>query len=457
MIARSATAVDDVIGDGTTTQVLIVGELMYQAQRWLDEGIHPTSITTGFDLARKKALEILESDFKKPVDGIDRHMLSSIAQTSLRSKVEPQLADKLTEMVTSAVLAIRRENKPIDLFMVEIMTMQHRKQMDTRLVEGIVLDHGARDPNMPKMVKNAFILTMNVSLEYEKTEVNMESIHTSAEQREQMVVAERKFIDDRVRKIIDFKRTLCSGDKADYGFVVINQKGVDPPSLDMLAKEGILALRRAKRRNMERITLACGGIACNSVDDLTPDVVGFAKKVYEHVLGETKYTFVEGVENPFSVTILIKGPNEHSIKQVKDAVRDGLRAVKNTITDKAVVVGAGAFELGLHVKLMQYANSVKGRAKLGVQAFAEALLVIPKTLASNSGFDQTDCILALIDAHNDGDVVGIDLDTGDPMDPESEGVWDLYRSKRQIIHSATVLAQQLLLVDEVLQAGVQGR
>lgn len=232
-------------------------------------------------------------------------------------------------------------------------------------------------------------------------------------------------------------------------------KGIDPPSLDMFAREGIMGLRRAKRRNMERLTLASGGIAVNSVEALDPSVLGYADFVQEQVLGEEKYTFVEGVKNPTSCTVLIKGPNNHTITQVKDALRDGLRAVKNTIEDQCVIPGGGAFEVAAHCDLMKLKDTLKGKSKLGIQAFADALLVIPKTLATNSGYDPHDSILPLIEEHNDGNIVGIDAFTGEPFDPELDGVFDNYRVKRQQLHLSAVLASQLLLVDETLRAGKQ--
>lgn len=236
---------------------------------------------------------------------IDRELLISVARTSLRTKVHRALADTLTEAVVDAVLTIYRENEPIDLHMVEIMAMQHRSEIDTRLVRGLVMDHGARHPDMPKRVKDAFVLTLNVSLEYEKSEVNSGFFYSSAEQREKLVESERKFVDEKLKKIVELKRHVCGDSKK--GFVIINQKGIDPLSLDVLAKNGIFALRRAKRRNMERMQLICGGIAQNSVDDLTPDVLGWAGLIYEHTLGEEKFTFVEDVKEPSSATILIKG------------------------------------------------------------------------------------------------------------------------------------------------------
>eukprot|EP01100_Stratorugosa_tubuloviscum_P005012 TRINITY_DN2281_c0_g1_i1.p1 TRINITY_DN2281_c0_g1~~TRINITY_DN2281_c0_g1_i1.p1 ORF type:complete len:531 (-),score=293.70 TRINITY_DN2281_c0_g1_i1:1453-3045(-) len=451
LIARTATAQDEITGDGTTSNVLLIGELLKQSERYLSEGLHPRILTEGFELARNKALEFLES-FKISKDtASDRELLLNVAKTSLRTKVEASLADQLTPIITDSILTIRKPPAPVDLYMVEIMHMQHKTSTETKLIKGLVLDHGARHPDMKKKMENVYILTCNVSLEYEKSEVNSSFIYDSAEQRQKLVDAERSFVDERMKKIIEFKRKIC--DTSDKNFLIINQKGIDPMSLDMFAKEGILALRRAKRRNMERLTLACGGIPVNSVDDLTPEVLGKAAIVYEQTLGEEKYTFVEGVTNPFSCTILIKGPNQYTINQIKDAVRDGLRAVKNAIEDNSVILGAGCFEIACSIALQNYKDQVQGRAKLGVQAFADALLIIPKTLANNSGFDPQDSIISLQDGHREGLKVGLDLVTGEPMDPELEGIWDNYRVKRQMLHSASVIASQLLLVDEIIRAG----
>ncbi|KAL6213766.1 hypothetical protein ACLB2K_013208 [Fragaria x ananassa] len=263
MIARTAVAQDDISGDGTTSTVLFIGELMKQSERYIDEGL----------------------------------LLPKGAFCCARLEHE--------------VLLLRIQNM--------FCPYQH--------------------PDMKRRAENCYVLTANVSLEYEK--------------REKLVLAERCQVDERVRKIIELKNKVCSGN--DNNFVVINQKGIDPPSLDLLARAGIIALRRAKRRKMERL---------------------------EHVLGKEKYTFVENVKNPHSCTILIKGPNDHTIAQIKDAVRDGLRAVKNTIEDEAVIWGAGAFEVAARQYLInEVKKTVQGRAQLGVEAFADALLVVPKTLA----------------------------------------------------------------------------
>ncbi|MEE6469767.1 hypothetical protein FKM82_008762 [Ascaphus truei] len=432
LIAKVATAQDDITGDGTTSNVLIIGELLKQADLYISEGLHPRIVTEGFEAAKEKALKVL--DQVKVSKEMDRETLINVARTSLRTKVHAELADVLTEAVVDAILAIRKANEPIDLYMVEIMEMKHKTESDTTLIRGLVLDHGARHPDMKKRVEDAFILTCNVSLEYEKTEVNSGFFYKSAEEREKLVKAERKFIEERVKKIVALKQKIC-GD-TDKGFIVLNQKGIDPFSLDALSKEGIVALRRAKRRNMERLTLACGGIAMNSVDDLTPECLGHAGLVYEYTMGEEKFTFIEQCDNPRSVTLLVKGPNKHTLTQIKDAIRDGLRAVKNAIEDGCVVAGAGALEVAIADALVKHKPNVKGRAQLGVQAFADALLIIPKVLAQNSGYDPQETLVKLQTEYaQSGQLIGVDLNTGEPMVSADAGIWDNYSVKKQLLHS----------------------
>jgi len=320
-------------------------------------------------------------------------------------------------------------------------------------VHGLVLDHGARHPGMPKRLENAHILSLNVSLEYEKTEINSGFFYSSAEQRERLAESERRFLDERLQKIVEFKQSVCQPGQS---FVIISQKGIDPLSLDVLANQGILALRRAKRRNMERLQLACGGAAQNSLDDLNPQILGFAGLVYEQTLGEEKYTFVEQVQNPKSVTILIKGSSPQAIAQIKDAVRDGLRAVKNTLEDGKVVAGAGAFHVACSNYLAKHADTaMQGKAKLGVQAFASALLVVPKTLAINAGLDPQDSVMLLREEQQASQTscVGLDLQTGGTLDPEVEGIFDNYCVIKQQLHTCSVIASNLLLVDEMMRAG----
>jgi len=462
LIARAATAQDDVTGDGTTSNVLIIGELLKQADRYIQEGLHPRIVCEGFEKAKDIALKVLDN-LKIPTTHSEtnphqqRELLVHVAKTSLATKLSGEMADILTDIVVDAVLTIAKgsPDQLVDLHMIEIMEMQHKSDTDSKLIKGIVMDHGARHPDMAKRVENAFVLVCNVSLEYEKTEVNSGFFYKTAEEREKLVAAERAFIDERVKKIIELKKKVCTPENG-KGFILINQKGIDPFSLDMLAKEGIVALRRAKRRNMERIPLACGGMAMNDVAELTEECLGEAGLAHETVLGEDKYFFLEECPITKSVTILLKGPNKYTLTQLKDAVRDGLRAVKNALEDGAVVPGAGSFEIAAAHALLQHKGEVKGRAKLGVQAFADALLIIPKTLASNSGYDPQETIVKLQEEYLNlqPQGVGLDLTTGEPTLPQDMGILDNYRVKVQLLNSCAVIASNLLLVDEIMRAGM---
>lgn len=458
MIARAASAQDEITGDGTTTVCLLVGELLRQAQIFLNEGIHPRVLVDGFEISKDESLKFLNDfvidkreDFKNL--SLNRELLLQIARSSLQTKVNNDLTEILTPIVTDAVLnVIDYENpKQIDLHMIEIMSMMHETSINTEFIKGLVLDHGARHPDMPKKVKNAHILILNVSLEYEKTEVNSSFYYSNAEQREKLIQNERKFIDDKLKKIIELKNSIVTDENS--GFVIINQKGIDPMSLDILAKNNILALRRAKRRNMERLQLICGGEAQNSVDDLSTSILGFSGLVYETSIGEEKFTYVTENVNPKSCTILIKGAHNYIIQQTKDAVRDGLRAVSNAIKDSCLVPGAGAFWISCHKHLIENKLINKGKNKPGIKAFSDSLLIIPKTLCKNAGLDVLDSISQAQDEIDDGQIVGIDLNSGEPLDPTIDGIWDSFRVLRNAISSATGIASNLLLCDELLKAG----
>lgn len=228
----------------------------------------------------------------------DRELMTNVARTSLRTKLAADVADRMADNVVNAMLGIAEDGLPVDLHMVEVMQMQHQSGADSTFINGIVLDHGARHPDMPTSLKNVHILTCNVSMEYEKTEMAAGFYYSNADDREKLLDSERKFTDDKVKQLIAFKRSVC---KEGETFAVINQKGIDPLALDMLAREGIMALRRAKRRNMERLTLACGGDPVNSFDDLEVDCLGWADHVHEETLGEDKFTFVEGARMGLSL------------------------------------------------------------------------------------------------------------------------------------------------------------
>lgn len=357
--------------------------------------------------------------------------------------------------VVDALQTIYVPDEPLDLNRVEILTLPRNTALDSRLVKGLVMDHGNRHPDMPTLLKKVKIMTCNVSLEYEQTETQASFVYQTAEEREKLVESERKWLDERCRRIVDFKRSVCKDGET---FCIVNQKGVDPLSLDIFAKEGILCLRRAKRRNMERLVLATGGQVILSLEDLEPTMLGDAGQVRVVTFGDDqKYTFVEDCPAASSCTLLLQGPNSLTVHQIKDAVRDGLRSVKNAIEDKALVAGAGAMELACHRHLMEnVVPNTKGRSKIGIQAFAQALLVIPKTLAANSGFDVQETLLKLQEEASSVELpVGLSCSTGEAILPDQEGIWDNVRVKRQSLHLCTILANQLLLVDEVMRAGKQ--
>ncbi len=370
MIARTAVAQDEQCGDGTTSVVLLVGELLKQPR-----GISRKVFILGLSVKVRRCEDgcaqlpraVQEESRDGPRDARQscdhlafdqaaRQACNSARRRHCRCRTRHQTRYHLhrrgprpTADGSSESVSEWNIKDPIDLHMVEIMKMQHKTETDTQLVRGLVLDHGARHADMPKRVENAFVLTLNVSLEYEKTEVNSVSFiqapssarsSSSPNAALSMPSSRRSSSSNRL-----FAMRLRGEQREEEELCHFQPEGIDPMSLDILAKNGILALRRAKRRNMERLQLCCGGVAQNSVDDLTPDVLGYAGLVYEHTLGEEKYTFVEECKDPKSVTILIKGPNAHTMSQIQDAVRDGLRSVKNAIEDTTLIAGGGAFEI----------------------------------------------------------------------------------------------------------------
>uniref|UniRef100_H0X1F4 Chaperonin containing TCP1 subunit 6B n=1 Tax=Otolemur garnettii TaxID=30611 RepID=H0X1F4_OTOGA len=456
LIAKVATAQDDVTGDGTTSNVLIIGELLRQADLYISEGLHPRIIAEGLEVAKIKALEVLE-EIKVQKD-MERTILLDVARTSLQTKVHVELADILTEVVLAACLEFSRpgpgSNLPAPVYMASALTTEYRCPSELELIRGLVLDHGVRHPDMKKRVEDAFILTCNVSLEYEKTEVSSGFFYKTAEEKEKLVKAERKFIDNRVQKIIDLKDRVCA--ELDKGFVVINQKGIDPFSLDTLAKHGIVALRRAKRRNMERLSLACGGIPVNSLEDLHIDCLGHADLVYEYTLfNHLDFLFFQQCLGVNGLHCLIFGAFQKVCLRGKDAITWRVVPIVSFLPIGCVVPGAGAAEVAIAEALLVYKHSIKGRARLGVQAFADALLIIPKVLAQNSGYDPQETLVKVQAEHLDSkQLVGIDLNTGEPMVAADAGVWDNYCVKKQLLHSCTVIATNILLVDEIMRAGM---
>jgi T-complex protein 1 subunit zeta len=450
MIARAAIAQHAVIGDGNTSVVVLIADLLKQAERYLVEGVHPHMIRAGWRASEIAIIELLNT-FRRPIDVQNRETLKSLVRTSLETKLEKEVANPITAVVLDAVLAIRKDGEEsIDPQMIEIIQMRHKFSSDTQLIRGLVFDHGLRHPDMPKHVEQCFILSCNISLEYEKSEINSTFFYKNISQKEKMFEAERKLTNLNVKAILELKREVCHN--SEKSFMVINQKGIDSVSLDMFAKEGVLALRRAKKRNAERLKLFFGGYCINSIEELSSDCLGFAGMVHEETLDDEKYTFVEDAECQHAVSILVRGPTDYAMNRITSAVNNCLRSVKNALFEKNVIYGAGAFEMAGFLHLTNNTRKlINGKPKLGAAAFGQALLSIPKSLAYNAGFDIQEVVINIQHEHERGAIAGLDIHTGKPLDMSLSDVYDDYSVKKQILTSASIVASQLLLVDEIIQ------
>ncbi|KAI6218539.1 T-complex protein 1 subunit zeta-like, protein [Aphelenchoides fujianensis] len=424
---------------GRPSTVLLIGEMLKQAEVYISDGVHPRLITEGFKAAHQRVLKFID-DFKV-TRKVDRALLLEVAQTALRTKLDAKVADKIAE---SSAFANPETDTDPDLHMIEIQQMQQTEdesEIDSKFIRGLVLDHGGRHPDMPKHVENAHVLTCNISLEFEKTEVNSGLFYKTAAEREKLLAAEREFITRRVHKIIELKEKVCvEKDGKTPGFVVINQKGIDPPSLDLLAKHGILAsaARQTPQHGAPAVGVRRRGAELRGRPEAGGFGMGGSRLRARSREAKTSSRSWRSAKDPKSVTILIKGPNRHTIQQTKDAIYDGLRAVLNVLRDGAVIPGAGSFEIAAFNHLKEFANDVKGCAQLGVLAYANALLVIPKTLAARGV--------------GDAGVLGLNLNNGDVE--LVSGIWDNVCVKRSSLNAAYDISSNLLEVDEVVRAGL---
>ena len=382
LIAKTIISQKSYIGDGSTSAIILIGETLRNIEKYLEKGIHPQILCDGIDLTRMEIEKWLPSQIINNV--LDRKTLLKCARTVIETKIKKILSERMANIAVDAVLTIYNEGKVVDLERIEILQINSRTEADSKWIRGLVLDHGARHPDMPKIVHNAFILLCNINLEHERSETNSSFNYNCIEKKEEISINERDLIDRRVNKIIQLKRSVCNGKKR--GFVVINQKGIDSVSLDLLAKEGIMGIRRAKRKNLERISLLCNCIPVNSIHNLKSDILGFSGVVYEQLIGEEKYTFFENVSNPFSGTILIKGRSSFIRKQMENSILNAIKALKLGIQDKGFLRGSGGIELLLQKHLMAYSCDIPGRKKYGIRSFADAVTAIPITLFENSGY-----------------------------------------------------------------------
>jgi len=444
MMVEVAKAQDDEVGDGTTTAVVIAGELLKKAEELLDQNIHPTIIVEGYRKATEQSIKILdEISQKTSID--DEEMLKKAAMTAMHSKVVAGSRDYLSDLVVKAVKSVAEKvdgQWKVDIDDVKVEKKQGGSLEDTQLINGIVLDKEVVHPGMPKRVTNAKIALIDAPLEIEKTEFDAKIHINSPEQMKAFLDEEQRMLREMVEKIKEVGAN-----------VVLCQKGIDDVAQHFLAKAGILAVRRVKKSDMEKLAKATGGKIVTSIDDLTPEHLGEAEVVEERKVADDKMVFVEGCKNPKAVSILIRGGTEHIVDEAERALHDALCVVRNIIHEPKVVPGGGAPEIEIARKLREYAETLSGREQLAVKAFADAIEVVPRTLAENAGLDPIDILVELRARHEKGEWwTGINLVSGKVDDMRKLDVWEPASVKKQAIKSASEAAQMILRIDDVIAA-----
>jgi thermosome len=444
MMVEVAKTQDEEAGDGTTTAVVIAGELLKKAEELLDQEIHPSIIVKGYTLAAEKAQEILES-IAKDVDVDDIDMLMKAATTAITGKAAEAEREYLAKLAVEAVKQVAE--KVGDKYRVDIDNIKLEKKEggsvhDTQLIKGIVIDKERVHPGMPKRVENAKIALINDALEVKETETDAEIRITSPEQLQAFLEQEERMLKEMVDKII-----------ATGANVVFCQKGIDDLAQHYLAKAGVLAVRRVKKSDMEKLAKATGAKIVTNIRDLTSEDLGYAEVVEERKVAGENMIFVEGCKNPKAVTILIRGGTEHVVDEVERAIEDAIKVVRDIVEDGKIIAGGGASELELSIKLDEFAKQVGGKEALAIEAFSEALKIIPRTLAENAGLDPIDILVKTIAMHKEkGPAIGIDVFEGEPSDMLEKGVIEPLRVKKQAVKSASEAAIMILRIDDVIAA-----
>ncbi|MGC9123575.1 MAG: thermosome subunit beta [Thermoplasmata archaeon] len=442
MMVEVAKAQDTEVGDGTTTAVIIAGELLKQAQTLLDQNVHPTVITTGYRMASEKAKEILNEVATK-IDINDDKTLIKIAETALGSKSASMSKDLLAKISVDAVKRIVEniDGKIVaDLNNIQIVKKQGGSIDDTKIIDGIIVDKEKAHPDMPQIVNNAKIALLNVALEIKKPEFDANIQIRDPSMIHSFLEEEQKMIKEMVEKIA---KTGAN--------VVFSQKGIDDTAQHFLAKKGIYAARRVKKSDMEKLEKATGAKIVMNLDDLTPNDLGFAEKVEEVKIGDDHLTFVTGCKNPKAVSILVRGGTEHVVDELERSLQDSLHVVAKALEDGKIVTGAGAAATEIAIRLRDYASSVGGREQLAIEKFADAIEIIPRTLAENAGLDPIDMIIQLRKAHKEGHKnYGINVFEGKIEDMFSKGVIEPIRVGQQAIDSATEASVMILRIDDVI-------
>ena len=445
MLVEVAKSQDQETGDGTTTSVVLAGELLKRAQELLEKKIHPTILVGGYQKAAEMATSIL-NDISVTMEGMDKKVLTNIAATSMNSKSVVGAKDHFAKIAVDAILQVMEKTNGqvrADIDMIEVIKKQGKSLTETELVTGMVVDKEIVHAAMPKKVEGAKIALVNAAIEVEKTEFDAEIKIDSPDQIQAFLNEEERMLKNMVNKVIE------SGAN-----VLVCQKGIDDVAQHFLAKAGIVAVRRAKKSTLEKLAKATGGQIASSLDELDASYIGTAGIVEEVRIGDDKLVYVKNCKDPKAVSIVIRGGTEHVIDEADRALHDALCVVRNVVEDGTYVAGGGAAEAEIAKRLETYASKVGGREQLAIEAFAESLRVIPKTLAENGGHDPIDIIADLNKEHSQatGTWYGVDVIKGKTTDMMKGGVIEPARVKSQAIRAAAEAAQMILRIDDVIAA-----
>ncbi|HLE64927.1 MAG TPA: thermosome subunit beta [Candidatus Bathyarchaeia archaeon] len=444
MLVEIAKTQDDEVGDGTTTAVVLAGELLKRAEMLLDQGLHPTMINAGFRKAEEKAMEILR-EIAKPVDLKDSETLRKIAVTAMYGKSLGAATEHFAKIAVDAVNHViekRGDGFSADIENIQLVKKEGKSLLDTELVWGVIVDKEVVHPGMPRRVEKAKIVLLDTALEMEKTEFSAEIKISNPQQMQAFLDEETKLMKDMVEKV-----------KASGANVVLCQKGIDEVAQSFLAKAGILAARRIKKSDIEKLSRATGARIITNFDDLRSSDLGVAGLVEERKLGDDKMIFIQDCKDPKSVSILIRAGLERMVDEAERTLKDALSVVIDVVKKPKIVAGGGAVETELAKRTREYATKIGGREQLAVEAFADAMEVIPRTLADNAGLDQIDILVGLRAAHETKGVwSGINVYNGEIVDMWKEGVLEPLKVKEHAIGSAVEVASMILRIDDVIAA-----
>lgn len=442
MMVEVSKTQDDEVGDGTTSVVILTGELLGKATELMMKKVHPTVIIEGYRQAEEKALEILESIAMK-VDSKDKEVLMRVSKTTMASKLVNLHSEYLSDISVDAVLQIAEPEDggyTVDLDMIKIEKKPGASMTDTRLVSGLIIDKEVVHDGMPKQIKEAKIGLLNAAMEIEKTEFDAKISIETPDEMQAYLDQEEQMLRDMVKKVKDVGIN-----------VLFCQKGIDDMVQHFLAREGILAARRLKKSDMEALSKSTGAKVVNSVDQLSAEDAGYAKLVEERKVSDDSMIFVEGCKNPKAVTILIRGGTERVVDEADRSIHDALCVIKDVVEEPKIVAGGGAPEIETARLLREYAEKLAGRERLAVIAFADAIEVIPITLAENSGMDPIDALSEMQSEHAKGNKwVGVDGIKNEVADLSVLNIYEPMVVKAQAIKSATEAATLLLRIDDII-------